>query len=103
MPDSTIDAKAIRVAVEGWYRKMAAYVEQLGRREIGVEPIEGSLQILRLLLPDDQTCRRDLCYPVNPLRFRALHWLLLQARHRWVGVFGDELNRGCVDGHMNLG
>jgi hypothetical protein len=73
MPDSTIDAQAIRVAIEGWYRKMAAYVEQLGRSKIGVEPIEGSLQILWLLLPDGQTCRSDLRCAVNPLRFKPLH------------------------------
>src|SRR4029450_7062827 len=59
MADRTIDAQLIGGAFQLWRWKMAAYVEQLRRSEIGVDPIEGRLQILRLLLSDDQTCRKE--------------------------------------------
>jgi hypothetical protein len=55
MADRTIDAQLIGGAVQLWRWKMAAYVKQLRRSEIGIDPIEGRLQILRLLLSDDQT------------------------------------------------
>jgi hypothetical protein len=57
IPDRTIDAQSIRAAVQIRDRKMTTYVEQLRRSEVGVDPIERSLQIFRLLLSDDHACR----------------------------------------------
>src|SRR5258708_4631619 len=58
LPDRTIDSQLIGGAIQVWRRKMTAYVEQFRRSEVGVDRIERSLQILRLLLPDDQARRK---------------------------------------------
>src|SRR6266478_2310182 len=60
IPDRTIDAQLVRGEIELRGREMTAYVEQLCRSEKRVNLIEGSLQIVRLLLSNDQAHRRGL-------------------------------------------
>jgi len=48
---------------------MTAYVEQLGWSKVGVDPIERSLQILRLLLSDGETRRKELTPIVDVMGF----------------------------------
>jgi len=52
---------------------MAAYVEQLGGSEKRIELVGGSLQILRMLLSGDQTCRREVTRFVA-VSFGVLSW-----------------------------
>src|SRR5437868_3078244 len=59
-PDRTIDAQLIRGEIQLRGREMTAYVKQLRRSEKRVKLIEGSLQIGRLLLSNDQAHRRGL-------------------------------------------
>src|SRR6202011_6075371 len=58
--DRTIDAQLVRGEIQLRGREMTAYVEQLRRSEKRVKLIEGSLQIGRLLLSNDQAHRRGL-------------------------------------------
>src|SRR5258708_5172747 len=72
---------------------MTAYVEQLHRSEKRVNLIEGSLQIVRLLLSNDQANRRRLTsfadLASDVLRLRIFHHDLLLApcRHSAELVF----------------
>jgi hypothetical protein len=59
-PDRTIDAQLVGGEIQLRGREMIAYVEQLHRSEKRVKLIEGSLQIGRLLLSNDQAHRRGL-------------------------------------------
>src|SRR6266404_5853630 len=59
-PDRTIDAQLVRGEIQLRGREMTAYVEQLRRSEKRVKLIEGSLQIGRLLLSNDEAHRRGL-------------------------------------------
>src|ERR1700686_5375688 len=52
--------RPIRGEIQLRSREMTAYVEQLRRSEKRVKLIEGSLQIGRLLLSNDQAHRREL-------------------------------------------
>src|SRR5712671_4928433 len=67
--DRAIDTQLIGGSVQSWCWKMAAYVEQLRRSEVGVDRIKGSLQILRLLLPNNETRRRELTRSVDVIPF----------------------------------
>jgi len=60
---------------------MTADVEKLIRGEIRVDLIEGSFQILWLLLPDDHACRRELTDIVGVLLFGTFHHV-----HLWMSV-----------------
>jgi hypothetical protein len=60
---------------------MAADVEQLRRSEEGIDPIEGSLQILWLLLSDRKTRWRQLTRIIHVICFCPFHRLLLFAGH----------------------
>src|SRR5882762_8163750 len=55
---------------------MTAYVEQFRRSEVGVDPIEGRLQIPRLLLPDDQARRKRWRTSVEVRLLRTFHDIL---------------------------
>src|SRR6266478_6418626 len=77
---------------------MTAYVEQLRRSEKRVNLIEGSLQIGRLLLSNDQAHRRGLASFIDPasdvLLLRIFHHDLLLAPCRHVAelVFSTMLS-----------
>src|ERR1043166_662116 len=77
---------------------MTAYVEQLHRSEKRVKLIEGSLQIVRLLLSNDQANRRGLTSFVDlgsaVLRLRIFHHDLLLApcRHGADLVFSTMIS-----------
>src|SRR5205807_9649528 len=62
MPDRAIGAQSVARAIQIRRREMTAYVEQLRRGQVRVQPVERRLEIPRLLLPDDQTCRRMLVH-----------------------------------------
>src|SRR4030095_10297535 len=80
---------------------MTAYVEQLHRSEKRINLIEGSLQIVRLLLSNDQAHRRGLTSFVDlasdALLVRIFHHDLLLApcRHVAAPVFSTMLS--CND------
>src|SRR6266850_7508729 len=77
---------------------MTAYVEQLNRSEKRVNLIEGSLQIVRLLLSNDQAHRRGLAsfadLASDVLRLRIFHHDLLLApcRHGAELAFSTKLS-----------
>src|SRR6266576_4392091 len=77
---------------------MTAYVEQLHRSEKRVNLIEGSLQIVRLLLSNDQAHRRGVASFVDlasdVLRLRIFHHDLLLApcQHCAVLVFSTMIS-----------
>src|SRR5438105_3903786 len=95
MPDRSIDAEPISGAVQGGSWKMTAYVEQLRRGEIGVDPIEGSLQILWLLLADDQACRREWSSVVEVALVQSFHHCLPWMRASISGEYACTGSGSC--------
>jgi hypothetical protein len=63
IPDGAADVQPVRVDLEPRRGEMTADVEQLGRRQVRVHLVEGSLQVDRLLLSNDQAgCPSFNCF-----------------------------------------
>ena len=95
MPDRSVDAQPISGAVQVRRWKMTADVEQLRRSEIGVDLIERSFEILWLLLPDDQACRRKWSSVVEVALIQSFHHCLPWMRASISGEYASSGSGSC--------